>query len=59
MEIYWYLTAPDGPQPWNAAGSYNIDYAWFQRVARGIDRLGFTVRCWRRGRTIRGLSVHR
>ncbi|MBN1085962.1 LLM class flavin-dependent oxidoreductase [Erwinia aphidicola] len=41
MEIYWYLTAPDGPQPWNAAGSYNIDYAWFQRVARGIDRLGF------------------
>lgn len=41
MEIYWYLTAPDGPQPWNAAGSYNIDYDWFQRVARGIDRLGF------------------
>lgn len=42
MEIYWYLTAPDGPKPWTAAGSRNIDYAYFQQVARAVDHLGFT-----------------
>lgn len=42
MEIYWYLTAPDGPQPWTASGSRKIDYAWFQEVAQAVDNLGFT-----------------
>lgn len=33
MEIYWYLTVPDGPQPWTADGSYKTDYDGFKRVA--------------------------
>ncbi|MGE9552129.1 LLM class flavin-dependent oxidoreductase [Erwinia amylovora] len=42
MEIYWYLTAPDGHKPWSAGGSRHIDYAYFQQVARAVDHLGFT-----------------
>jgi len=42
MEIYWYLTAPDGPQPWTASGSRQVNYAYFQQVARAVDHLGFT-----------------
>jgi len=42
MEIYWYLTAPDGPQPWTASGSRQVNYAYFQQIARAVDHLGFT-----------------
>lgn len=42
MEIYWYLTAPDGHQPWTASGSRQVNYAYFQQVARAVDHLGFT-----------------
>lgn len=42
MEIYWYLTAPDGHQPWAASGSRQVNYAYFQQVARAVDHLGFT-----------------
>ncbi|ORM65347.1 alkanesulfonate monooxygenase [Pantoea rodasii] len=42
MEIYWYLTAPDGPQPWTASGSRQVNYAYFQQVAKAVDHLGFT-----------------
>ncbi len=42
MEIYWYLTAPDGPQPWTASGSRQVNYSYFQQVARAVDHLGFT-----------------
>lgn len=42
MEIYWYLTAPDGPRPWTASGSRQVDYAYFQQIARAVDHLGFT-----------------
>lgn len=42
MEIYWYLTAPDGPQPWTATGSRSMTYPYLQQVARAVDHLGFT-----------------
>ncbi|MBK5541659.1 LLM class flavin-dependent oxidoreductase [Pseudomonas sp. TH05] len=42
MEIYWYLTAPDGPQPWTASGSRAVTYPYLQQVARAVDHLGFT-----------------
>lgn len=42
MQIYWYLTAPDGHQPWTEQGSRKVDYAYFQQVARAVDHLGFT-----------------
>ncbi len=42
MEIYWYLTAPDGHQPWTSSGSRQVNYAYFQQVARAVDHLGFT-----------------
>lgn len=42
MEVYWYLTAPDGPQPWNANGSRAMTYPYLQQVARAVDHLGFT-----------------
>lgn len=42
MEILWYLTAPDGPYPWNKKGARKIDYAYMQQLARGIDHLGYS-----------------
>jgi len=42
VEIYWYLTAPDGPQPWTSSGSRQVNYAYFQQIARAVDHLGFT-----------------
>jgi alkanesulfonate monooxygenase len=42
MEILWYLTAPDGPFPWNKNGARKIDYAYMQQLARAIDHLGYS-----------------
>jgi alkanesulfonate monooxygenase len=42
MEVLWYLTAPDGPYPWNKKGARKIDYAYMQQLARGIDHLGYS-----------------
>ncbi|WP_017749768.1 LLM class flavin-dependent oxidoreductase [Scytonema hofmannii] len=42
MEILWYLTAPDGPFPWNKKGARKIDYAYMQQLARAIDHLGYS-----------------
>lgn len=42
MEVYWYLTAPDGPQPWTISGSRPMTYPYLQQVARAVDHLGFT-----------------
>ncbi|MDR6679201.1 LLM class flavin-dependent oxidoreductase [Pseudomonas oryzihabitans] len=42
MEIYWYLTAPDGHQPWNPSGNRPVTYPYLQQVARAVDHLGFS-----------------
>lgn len=42
MNVLWYMCAPDGPYPWTAEGSRNLDYSYFQQLAKAYDRLGFT-----------------
>lgn len=42
MNVFWYLTAPDGRYPWRADGARRIDYPYLQQLARAYDHLGFT-----------------
>src|SRR6266702_1291508 len=42
MNVFWYLTAPDGRAPWSANGARALDYRYMQQLARGYDHLGFT-----------------
>ncbi|WP_087687576.1 LLM class flavin-dependent oxidoreductase [Pandoraea sp. PE-S2R-1] len=42
MNVYWYLTAPDGHAPWTTDGARTINYRYLQQLARGYDHLGFT-----------------
>ncbi len=42
MNVFWYLTAPDGRYPWTADGARKMDYAYMQQLARAYDHLGFT-----------------
>lgn len=42
MNVFWYLTAPDGRAPWTPAGARALDYRYMQQLARGYDHLGFT-----------------
>ncbi len=42
MNVLWYMCAPDGAFPWRPEGSRNLDYSYFQQLAKAYDRLGFT-----------------
>lgn len=42
MNVLWYMCAPDGAYPWNPKGSRELDYSYFQQLAKAYDRLGFT-----------------
>ena len=41
VKLLWYLTAPDGPFPWEPEGRRECDFAHMQALARTIDELGF------------------
>jgi len=41
IKILWYLTAPDGPFPWEPEGRWNTDFRHLQQLAATIDRLGY------------------
>jgi alkanesulfonate monooxygenase len=42
LNVFWYLTAPDGEAPWTPSGARAINYRYLQQLARGYDHLGFT-----------------
>lgn len=42
MQIYWYLTAPDGAKPWSKNGNRTVDFPYLTQVAKAVDHLGFT-----------------
>lgn len=42
MNVFWYLTAPDGHAPWTPGGARPINYRYLQQLGRGYDHLGFT-----------------
>lgn len=41
IKVLWYLTAPDGPFPWEPEGRWNTDFRHLQQLAITIDRLGY------------------
>jgi alkanesulfonate monooxygenase len=41
IKILWYLTAPDGPFPWEPEGRWRTDFRHLQQLAQTIDRLGY------------------
>lgn len=41
VKILWYLTAPDGPYPWQPEGRWVTDFRHLEQLAVTIDRLGF------------------
>ncbi|UOO92515.1 LLM class flavin-dependent oxidoreductase [Vitreoscilla stercoraria] len=42
MQIYWYLTAPDGARPWSKDGNRTVNFPYLKQVAQAVDHLGFT-----------------
>ncbi|MBB4919180.1 LLM class flavin-dependent oxidoreductase [Streptosporangium saharense] len=40
-QLLWYLTAPDGPYPWEERGRWATDFDHLRHVAETIDRLGY------------------
>ncbi|MED1471811.1 LLM class flavin-dependent oxidoreductase [Bacillus salipaludis] len=42
VEVYWYLTAPDGPSPWSSDGARKIDLPYLRQIASAVDQLGYT-----------------
>ena len=42
IEVLWYLTAPDGRNPWTASGARKIDLPYLRQIASAVDQLGFT-----------------
>ncbi|WP_098742118.1 LLM class flavin-dependent oxidoreductase [Paenibacillus sp. EZ-K15] len=42
VEVYWYLTAPDGRSPWSTDGARKIDLPYLRQIASAVDQLGFT-----------------
>jgi alkanesulfonate monooxygenase len=41
VKLLWYLTAPDGPFPWEPEGRWNTDFRHMRQLAQTIDQLGF------------------
>jgi alkanesulfonate monooxygenase len=41
VKILWYLTAPDGPVPWEPDGRWDTGFDHLQQLAASIDKLGF------------------
>jgi alkanesulfonate monooxygenase len=41
VKILWYLTAPDGPVPWEADGRWDTGFDHLQQLAGTIDKLGY------------------
>lgn len=41
IKLLWYLTAPDGPYPWQPEGRWHTGLDHLQQLAVTIDRLGF------------------
>ncbi|MFT7773955.1 LLM class flavin-dependent oxidoreductase [Roseateles sp.] len=41
VKILWYLTAPDGPYPWEPQGRWKTDFRHLEQLAVTIDRLGY------------------
>ncbi|TDU31716.1 alkanesulfonate monooxygenase [Panacagrimonas perspica] len=41
VKILWYLTAPDGPVPWEPEGRWDTGFEHLQRLATTIDKLGY------------------
>jgi alkanesulfonate monooxygenase len=41
VKILWYLTAPDGPVPWEPEGRWDTGYDHMQQLAASIDKLGY------------------
>jgi alkanesulfonate monooxygenase len=41
VKILWYLTAPDGPVPWEPEGRWETGFEHLQELAAAIDRLGY------------------
>ncbi|MFJ7855958.1 LLM class flavin-dependent oxidoreductase [Peribacillus frigoritolerans] len=42
IEVFWYLTAPDGHSPWSADGARKIDLPYLKQIAGAVDQLGYT-----------------
>jgi alkanesulfonate monooxygenase len=41
IKVLWYLTAPDGPVPWEPEGRWDTGFEHLQSLATSIDRLGY------------------
>lgn len=41
VKLLWYLTAPDGPVPWEPEGRWDTGFDHLQQLAQTIDKLGF------------------
>ena len=41
IKILWYLTAPDGPFPWEPEGRWTTSFRHLQQLAATIDQLGY------------------
>ncbi|TDU31718.1 alkanesulfonate monooxygenase [Panacagrimonas perspica] len=41
VKILWYLTAPDGPVPWEPEGRWETGFDHLQELAAAIDKLGY------------------
>ncbi len=41
VKILWYLTAPDGPFPWEPEGRWKTDFRHLQQLAATIDQRGY------------------
>ncbi|MDR7079306.1 alkanesulfonate monooxygenase [Neobacillus niacini] len=42
VEVFWYLTAPDGRNPWTPSGARKIDLPYLRQIASAVDQLGFS-----------------
>ncbi len=41
IKVLWYLTAPDGPVPWEPEGRWDTGFEHLQQLAASIDKLGY------------------
>jgi len=42
VEVFWYLTAPDGRNPWIPSGARKIDLPYLRQIASAVDHLGYS-----------------